>query len=47
MLGDLVSVTMNVTVDVFPRTVTVADIEPTDIMFVPLNAVNATADVCR
>ena len=47
MFGDLVSVTMNFTVEVLPRTVTVADIEPSDTMFAPPNAVNATDDVCR
>ena len=47
MFGDLVSVTMNFTVEVLPRTVTVADIEPSDTMFAPQNAVNVTDDVCR
>ena len=46
MLGDLLSVTMNSTVDVLPRTVTVADTEHSDIIFAPPNAVNVTADVC-
>ena len=47
MFGDLVSVIMNFTVDVLPQTVTVAVIEPSDTIFTPSNAVNATADVCR
>ena len=47
MFGHLVSVTMNVTVDVLPRTFTVVDIEPSDTMLAPPNAVNAIADVCR
>ena len=47
MFRDLVSVTMNFTDDVLLRIVTVADIEPSDIMFAPLNAVNETSDVCR
>ena len=46
MFGDLVSVTMNFTVDVLTRTATVADIEPSDTMFAPPYAINATADVC-
>ena len=47
MLRDLVSVTIHFTVDVLPRIVTVADIEPSDTMFAPPNAVNTTDDVYR
>ena len=47
MVRNSVSVTMNFTIDVLPRTVTVADSEPNDTIFSALNAINATAHICR
>ena len=47
MFGYVISVTVNFTVDVLPRTITVADIEPSDTMCAPPYAVNAKYDICR